>query len=180
MQTIKQANDHAADLHWLAFILTGNREQSVDVTLDALDFQGGASPFFSTWMLGWSRRVVIAKALAAIRHELAASARRTAFDRARDSALPPQNWVLDPHTTKVQLERALLAIDAFPRCALLLTVFEGMPLEDAATLLDAGRDLVRKAVTAGLRELTRNLARMHGWTSTAAKSYVITSEMQHA
>jgi len=41
-------------------------------------------------------------------------------------------------------------------------------------------DLVRKAKMIGLRELTRNLARLQGWTSTATKSYLTTSEMQHA
>ena len=81
---------------------------------------------------------------------------------------------------KVQLERALLAIEVFPRCALLLSVFEGMTLEDAVILLGADRRLVRKGQMTGLRELTRNLARMQGSTSTTAKGYVVTSEMQHA
>ena len=67
----------------------------------------------------------------------------------------------------------------FPRCALLLSVFEGMSPEDVAILLDADRDLVRKAQIIGLRELTRNLALAQGWTSTAAGSDVDTSEMQH-
>jgi hypothetical protein len=82
-------------------------------------------------------------------------------------------------TTKVQLESALLAIDVFPRCALLLSVFEGMSLEDVGILLNSERDLVRTAQMIGLLELTRNLARLHGWTSTATKSDVVTSEMQH-
>jgi DNA-directed RNA polymerase specialized sigma24 family protein len=180
MQTLEQANEGAADLYWLAFLLTGHRESSLDVAIEALDLQDDAHPFFPAWMLAWSRRVVIAKALAAIRDELAASARRTASKRAQRSALSLRNWVLDRHTTKVQLERALLAIDVFPRCALLLSVFEGMSLEDAAVLLDAGRRLVGKAQMTGLRELTRNLARMQGGTSTATKGYVVTSEMQHA
>jgi DNA-directed RNA polymerase specialized sigma24 family protein len=188
MQTLKQAKERAADprfagpfgIYWLALLLTGHRELSLDVAIEALDFQDNENQFFSTWMLAWSRRVVIAKALAAIRDELAASARRTAADRAQESELPLRNWMLDPHTTKVQLERALLAIDVFPRCALLLSVFEGMSLEDAAVLLDADQRLVRKGQVTGLQELTRNLARMQGWTSTATKGYVVTSEMQHA
>jgi hypothetical protein len=184
MQTLGQPNERAAELYWLAFLLTGHREASLDVAIETVDFQADfqdhANPFFSTWMLGWSRRVVFAKALAAIRDELAASERRTASKRAQKSALSRRNWVLDRETTKLQLERALLAIDVFPRCALLLSVFEGMSLEDAAILLDADRRLVRKGLMAGLRELTRNLARMPGWTSTTAKGYVVTSEMQHA
>jgi len=179
MQTVEQAGKRVADLYWLAFLLTGHRRLSVDATLGAAGFPDDANPFFSAWMVAWSRRVFIAKALATIRNELAASARRTASKGAEKIALPPRNWTLDRDTTKVQLESALLTIDVFPRCALVLSVFEGVSLEDVALLLDSERDLVRKAQMVGLRELTRNLARKQGWTSTASKSYVVTSEMQH-
>jgi len=188
MQTLEQVNKGAADprfagpfgIYWLAFLLTGRREPSIAVALDAVDVQDSASSFFSTWMLAWSRRVVIAKALAAIRSELAASADRTASRRAEKATLPPRNWALSRDTTKAQIERALLAIDMFPRCALLLTVFEGVSPEDAAILLDGDRDLVRKAQTIGLRELTFNLARMQGWTSSATESYAVTAGVRHA
>jgi len=180
MQTLEQANKRAADLYWLASLLTGNRGLSVDATLEAVVFPDDANPFFSAWMVAWSRRVFIAKALATIRDELAASARRTASKRAEKTALPPPNWTLDRGTTKVQLEGALLAIDVFPRCAVLLSVFEGVSLEDAALLLDSERDLVQKAKMIGLRELTRNLARNQGWRSTATQSYMIAGEMEHA
>ena len=103
--------------------------------------------------------VVVGETGAAIRDELARSARRTASKRAGKAALPARDWTLDRGTTKVELERALLAIDVFPRCALLLSVFEGVSLEDVAILLDSERDLVRKAQMIGLRELTGNLAR---------------------
>jgi len=178
MQTLEQPNERATDLYWLAFLLTGHHGLSVDVTLEALVLPDDANPFFSTWMHAWTRRVFIAKALAAVRDELAASARQTTSERVEKPALPPRNWTLDRGTTKLQLESALLAIDVFPRCALLLSVFEGMSLEDVAILLDAERDLVRKAQTIGLRELTRNLARKQGWTPTATN--LDTSEMRHA
>ena len=188
MQTLEQANERVADtrfagpsrIYWLAFLLTGHHGISVDMTLEALPLPEDSNPFFSNWMVAWSRRVFIAKALAAIRNELAASARRTASEGAEKGALPPRNWTVGRDTTKVQLENALLAIDLFPRCALLLSVFEGMSLEDVAILLDSELDLVRKAQMVGLRELTRNIARIQGWASTATKSYVMTNEMQHA
>jgi hypothetical protein len=190
MQALEQSNTRAADLHWLAFLLMGDREPSLDVTIEAatleaatveaLDAGDGVNPFFSNWMLRWSRKVVISKALAAIREELMASARRMGSKRVKKSQFLTRDWALDGDTTKFQLERALLAIDMFPRCALLLTVFEGLSLDDAAILLDAGRDLVEKARIAGLQELTRNLARMQGWTSTPAMACVMTSGMQHA
>jgi DNA-directed RNA polymerase specialized sigma24 family protein len=180
MQTLEQAKKGAADLYWLAYLLTGQREASVDVTVEALESQDGGNSFFSTWMLAWARRMVIAKALDVIHDELARSARRTASRRVDKTTLPPRNWTPDRDATKVQLERALLAIDVFPRCAVVLTVFERMSLEDAAILLDGDREMVRKAQTIGLQELTRNLARMQGWRSSATNSYVVMSEMQHA
>ena len=128
MQTLDQANKRALDprlarpskdpndhngfrIYWLAYLLTGHGEPSLEVAKEALDlqldFQDNANPFFSTWILAWSRRVFIAKALAAIRDELAESARRTASKRAENTALPPRNWTLDRDTTKIQLrERA--------------------------------------------------------------------------
>jgi DNA-directed RNA polymerase specialized sigma24 family protein len=179
MQTLEQANERAMDLYWLAFLLTGHRGLSVDVTLEALALPEDANPFFSAWMVAWSRRVFIAKALAAVRGELAASEREMGSDGAERAAIPSRNWTLDGDTTKIQLESALLAIELFPRCALLLSAFEGMSLEDVAILLDAERDLVRKAQMIGLRKLTRNLARIQGWKSTATRPDVDTSEMQH-
>jgi len=180
MQTLEQANKGAVDprfagplrIYWLAFLLTGRREPSVDATLEALDVQNGANPFFSTWMLAWSRRVVIAKALAAIRDDLAESVRRTLSKRAKKAAPLPRNWALDPATTRLQLEKALLAIELFPRCALLLSFFEGVSLDDTAILLDVERDVVRKAHMIGLRELIRNLARR--------QSHEVTRETQYA
>ncbi len=160
MPTLERANDPRAALYWLAFLLTGDRARSLDVTLEALDSHDGANSFFSRWMLAWSRRVVIAKALACIRDEIAVSARRTVSRRAEKIPVPSRNWVLDPDTTRVQIEAAMLAVDVFPRCALLLTLFERVSVEDAAVLLDEEKDLVRKAQVIGLRELTRNLAGM--------------------
>src|SRR3981081_4507689 len=115
-------------------------------------------------MSAWPRRVVIAKALTSIRKDLVDSANRTESKRVDKSAFPPRNWTLNPATTKARLEAALLAIDVFPRCALVLSFFEKVPLEESAVLLAAGRSLTGKAQAIGLQELTRNLAGMQGWT----------------
>ncbi len=152
------ARNHATDLYWLAFLLTGREDISIDVAADAAVSGDYATPFFTDWMRGWQRRVVIGKALAAIHDPLAASARRAQLGHVSGSARPPRNWSLNPGTTKADLEQALLAIDLFPRAALLLLVFEGIRMADAATLLDADPALIRKAQAIGLRELTANLA----------------------
>jgi hypothetical protein len=139
MQKLEQASERIVDLYWLAFLLTGHSESSVEIAIESFDSQDGASPFFSIWMTAWPRRVVIAKALTSIRKDLVDSANRTESKRVDKSAFPSRNWTLNPATTKAQLEAALLAIDVFPRCALVLSFFEKVPLEDAAVLLDAGR-----------------------------------------
>ena len=159
VSTPQQAKNRAAALYRLAFLLTGDRARSLDVALETIDSSDCPNSFFSDWLLAWSQRLVIAKALAGMRDDLAASARRTATVSTEKFALPPRDKLLDPDAdgTERQVETALLAIDVFPRSALLLTMFEGMSAEDAAILLDADRDLVRKARIVGLQELTRNL-----------------------
>ena len=174
----ERTTQRAADLHWLATLLTGRRDIAFDITMQAIAPAGDPEGFFSNWIQAWSRRVFIAKTIAAIREDLAASARRTAFRRAETSALPPRSWVLDRETTKSDLERALLPIDIFPRAVVLLLAYERVPLQDAAILLDSDPDLLHTALAAGLRDLTINLARMQGWSSLAAKSANRTREGQ--
>jgi DNA-directed RNA polymerase specialized sigma24 family protein len=176
--TPEQAKNRATSLYRLAFLLTGDRARSLDVTLEAIDSGDVMTSFFSNWIQSWSQRLVIAKALAGIREQLIASARRTASLRIEKFALPSRNLFADPDSDGAggHIESALLSIDVFPRCALLLTVFEGMSEEDAAILLDADLDSVRKARIIGLRELTRNLARMRGGAYTAGESRVHTRE----
>jgi DNA-directed RNA polymerase specialized sigma24 family protein len=169
MQKLEQASERMVDLYWLAFLLTGHSESSVEIAIESFDSQDEASPFFSTWMTAWSRRVVIAKALNSTRKELVDSANRTKSAPAGKFAFPPRDWTLNPATTKAQLEAALLTIDVFPRCALVLSFFEKASLEDTAVLLNADRSLVGKAQAIGLQELNRNLARMQGWTTSAEK-----------
>ena len=157
MPSLNQTNRQAADLYWLAFLLTGQREASVDATAEALE-SAETNAFFSAWMLAWARKVVIAKALSVIRQELAASALRIAAARGRNPSPTPRNWSPADGATKAELERALLAIDAFPRCVLLLSLFEGLSIDDATVLLDVDRELIRKAQAFALQELTQNLA----------------------
>jgi hypothetical protein len=151
MQTSEQIRNSVAELYWLVFLLTGQRGLSQILTQDVLSSPGcpGAS----------SRRTAVTKAFAAVRRELALSVVRLGSKKFEMTGIPPRTWSLDPDTTKVQLENALLAIDIFPRWALLLTVFERLGLEEASTLLDADRELVQQGRVAGLLDLTRNLAR---------------------
>jgi DNA-directed RNA polymerase specialized sigma24 family protein len=153
----------AADLWWLAFLLTGRQDLSIEIASDAaVSAADYASPFFADWMRGWQRRLVIGRALTAIHDELTESARLTQIARvhglAGNSAALKRNWSLSPDTTQADLQEALLSIDLFPRAALLLLVFEGIRMADAVILLDADPALIRKAQAIGLHELTANLA----------------------
>ena len=153
---IEGAKRSAADLYWLAFLFTGRRDISIDIAADGAVAMATANPFFADWMKAWSRRIVIAKALAASRDELVKSARRTKL-----AGVPfcerPVARPLSPETSKADLEEALLEIEAFPRAAVILLILERVPIADAVTLLDADESLVRKAQAVGLRELTAKL-----------------------
>jgi hypothetical protein len=161
IETVKNAEDirtDATDLYWLAFLLTERHDLSIDIAADTAVSGDYPSPFLAEWMRGWQRQLVMGRALTTIHDELADSARRTQLARVNGSAPPPRNWSLSPDTTKADLQQALLSIDLFPRAALLLLVFEGIRMADAATLLDADSTLIRKAQAIGLRELTATLA----------------------
>jgi DNA-directed RNA polymerase specialized sigma24 family protein len=160
-ETVKTQDNirkHVADLYQLAFLLTERQDLSIEIASDTAVSGDHASPFFSGWMRSWQRRLVIGRALTAIHDELADSAHRTQVAHVNGPAAAPRNWSLSPDTTKADLEKALLSIDLFPRAVLLLLVFEGLRMADAATLLDADPALIRKAQAIGLHELTANLA----------------------
>jgi hypothetical protein len=179
MQPIQPTSRPDSDLNWLAFLLTGDTAAVVDAVRETVHLDDAGSRFFAGWMRSWFRRVVISRALATVRDALFASARRTESRRIGKSARLPRNWRPDANTSLVQLERALRAIDLFPRCALVLSTFEGLSVEDASILLDCVPDLVRKGQAIAAQELTANLARMRNVPSGLAVSRVLRSAAQH-
>ena len=56
-----------------------------------------------------------------------------------------------------EVRNALLAIDLFPRHALLLTVFEGFSVRDAAMCLGSNEESICDARIDGLQSLARNM-----------------------
>lgn len=158
----------ATDLYWLAFLITNRRKLAMDLAADALAFDQTPGLCSLKGRSGSPRLDVMAEALAAVDDELAASAHGTEMNQFDLSELPPASWMLDPNTTKTDLERALLDIDIFPRCALLLTVYEGLPLDIATVLMDTNRDLIQKGVALASAELTCHLAKLQGWVPTAS------------
>ena len=55
-----------------------------------------------------------------------------------------------------------------PRCALLCRIFEKIPIEDAALLLNADKELVERATATALNELAWNIAIGQDWSPTEA------------
>jgi hypothetical protein len=163
MHTITEAYRSATDLYWIAFLLTARTEQSLSVTLEAVNSGDGFEHMCSPHSLARLRKTVVIAALEAMHCEIAESARQIAL-QSDEGFIPLQGWCLDPNISKAQVEAALVAIEAFPRCALFLTMFEGLPLENAAALLHSDRELISRGRMRGLRDLTRNLASI---TSTA-------------
>jgi DNA-directed RNA polymerase specialized sigma24 family protein len=154
----RRTSRDAADLYWLAFLLTGQSDLSIEIAADSVVSQDEGHPFFTGWMRAWSRRIVISKALATIREALAESARQTEVAGADRAGAPLRGWSLPADTSKAQIEEALLAIDVFPRAAVVLSILEGVRIADAATLLDRDAALVKKGLAIGLGQLTANLA----------------------
>ena len=150
-------------LSWLAFLLTGDRTLRVDTEVEALGRNDPAKPLFENWMVSWRHKLFIAKVLSSVNSLMTASVLRT---QARHStslqgmqSLPHLDWGLDTDEDKLELERALLAVDVFPRAVLLLVVFENLSLDDVAILLSVDKQLVATAKTIGLIELSRNMER---------------------
>jgi len=147
------------DLYWLGYVLTGDPELSADAVVETLDLDDAGNQSFGHFMLAWSRKIFIDKVLQRVAGELRASQVRNSGRRFEDMPGIAAGWTLDPETDKARLESALLSIDIFRRCVLVLTVLEGLSLDDAAILLNADRELVADEKAIGLKELVRRLAR---------------------
>ena len=150
--------DKMAELYWLAFLLTGDRERSVQAYTAALNSEAPA-PALQKFMLAWARKLVIVAALGTLRHQLRESMLRT---RAAHPGELKSLGHLAPvdleNFTKAELEEVLLAMDLFQRCAVILTVLERMPVHDAAALLGAEESTVKAAQARGVEEMVWRMA----------------------
>jgi DNA-directed RNA polymerase specialized sigma24 family protein len=158
---------HMAELYWLAFLITGDQDQSIEAFTDAVEFDEPAPTSLGS-LLSWARKLVMVAALDAVRSQVRDSKERA--QRAAKNGDPSHGLMAAAvrrvqHLTTSDLEQALLAIDVFPRCALLLTFFEGLPIDDTSILLDADRELVRTAQVEAAIELTRHLTNRSGETT---------------
>jgi hypothetical protein len=136
----------------LAHLLTGQSETSLDLAIEFSDPCGGPGRRQS------SRELVIARALQAIRPELETSSRL--LSRILDvPEIHVDPTASNPPLTRAQVERAVLSMDAFTRCTVVLRILEGLALDETAALLGASADLIRQAQVVGLAALTASLQR---------------------
>lgn len=149
-------------LCWLAFLITGDWQLGVEAVVGVLDSEGVVNQFSPEWTLLWARRLVAAASVALISRDLSESACRAAESAGTNPTMLTGHLrdmcTCRPAPTTAELEKALLGVDVFPRCAVLLTVLEGLSIEDAVLLLNADEALVRGARTLGLVELVRRIA----------------------
>jgi DNA-directed RNA polymerase specialized sigma24 family protein len=150
------------ELYWLAYLITGDQDQSVRAFTSALDCND-ANSTFRQFMISWARRLVVVAALSFVNPQLRRSilrAQQADRDTPEKFAHCNVDFSSSPDigaVTRYDLEQALLAIDIFPRCALLLTVFEGLHVSDVGSLLSADPQLVKAAYSDAAVQLTRNI-----------------------
>ena len=134
------------DLCWLAYLITGDWDQGIEAVVTVLCSEGSEHQLSADS----ARRPVVAAAVGVVGPELRKSASRAAQTAEKELVLTGLSTQV---STRQELQRGLLAIDVFPRCALLLTVLEGWSIEDAALLLDVDEALVLHARNLGLIQL---------------------------
>jgi hypothetical protein len=156
MQPFDEARRQALNLYRLAFLLTGNAEVSADAAIEAIGVANDGESSFPN-QPGTQRRMVIERALAAVRSELLVSSGRQKCPEMGDFGGRP--ILPSSGLTWTQVERALLGIQAFPRCVLVLRVLEGLSLTETAALLAVDPERIPDAQVAALRALTRSLQR---------------------
>jgi DNA-directed RNA polymerase specialized sigma24 family protein len=142
--------------YWLAYLLTGDCSASEEAYVETLDFDY-ANPGYAQFMSEWAKKLIIRSALGKIHRQLRESIAR--MQTSGIAILPGTGSGRQiENITKKDLERALLAIDTFPRCVVVLTVLERMPVKAVAELLGVDTKLLKAAQVVGLAELTRNMA----------------------
>ena len=155
-----------ARLEWLISLITGDAVSEPDNAPESVLLNQTANPSFAQWIAAWPRKLAIARAVGRVVVELKDSAHRMElFDRTQLRSVLQLDWRRLCSLSQAQLERGIAAIDLFPRCALILTGFEKMPLEDAAILLGARREVVANAQAIGLAQLSKSLAGVQGWAT---------------
>ncbi len=155
--------DKMSELYSLAYLLTGDQERSLQAYTGALNTEVHA-PALQRFMLSWARKLIIMAAIGTIRRQLSESMQRTraASGLASRDELNGLARLASADLTSLKrsdVEEVLLGMDVFQRCAMILTIFEGLPVKEVADLLGADAGTVKAAVARGSVELTWRIPR---------------------
>jgi hypothetical protein len=156
MRGTEQDYKHLADLYWLAFLLTGDQEVSVAMVIEEFESLEDSCALRCPSIRAKMRKSIIEKALTAVGVE----AGETVSASSSRSLTPVAPTRAGRHGVRIsweQLKAALLHLDLFSRRILLLTVFQGYTLQEAAGLLTRDVTLVADVRSIALLELTRFL-----------------------
>jgi|GEM_PF-1854927 len=151
-------SEHMSELYRLALVLTGDRERSIQAFTGALNSDDDP-PAFQKFMLSWAKRLVIVAALGTMRRQIRESMLQTRMI-VRDGGIsgPAHAEPVDlERLTGRELEEALLALDTFPRCVVVLMLLERLPIEEVTVLLAADKRTVKMAQAQGIAELAWRL-----------------------
>jgi DNA-directed RNA polymerase specialized sigma24 family protein len=151
--------ENAAELYWLGYILTGDREKAIAVLQAAFNIAGEMSR--STRLPDVAaRRAIIVSAVRrecqALRDAAVGLANRLSAEESIWAFTPPQPGIIS-HFKRSDLERGFAALHLFCRYSLILTVFEGLSIRQAAKLLNAHELVVRRARDLGLLTLVHHV-----------------------
>jgi hypothetical protein len=140
----------------LAFLIRRDWNLAIESVACALEASSEQAALLSTPTLV---HLVAATAVDAIRRQLQTSAARVGGMPSSPRYSLEAGWKMPTKRspTRLDVEQALLAIDSFPRVALLLTIFEGFSIAETRRLLNASEKLIRQALIIGLLELTRQI-----------------------
>jgi hypothetical protein len=158
LSPIQNFEARSLELYSLAFLLTGNTDRSLQAFNRTLDGEEEETTLFGNSTNRRARKLIIVEALDAMEMELEASRHRTACLALDERSVNP-GWKRRALIATGEFEKAVLAIDAFPRCAILLTIFERISLRTAAILLNADHAVTQTAQRIGALQLSDNLSR---------------------
>jgi hypothetical protein len=157
----RNPNLNGHGLRWLAIQLAGDTSWNAVTLAGEAGMGPRADPIFENWVAAWLRKLILARVLQTVSGELRASALHVG--QRRLERLTAEHRAAVANADRVQLERALSALDLFPRCALLLTFFEDLAIEDVGILLNADKDLVARAAAIAMKELVQTLPARPDW-----------------